>query len=449
MRVLLISPNTLVEPYPVYPLGLDYVAGALARDHETRIADMNEVGDWDSLGDVIRGFAPDVIGISVRNIDNTDTTNPKGFIEEYRRVVQVARRHSDAIVVCGGSGFTLFPDRILHTMDADYGIIGEGERLALLLHAIERGEDAATIPGVIRRGGGQRIPPPWQGEPVRDFDKGHSHLRFYLKHGGMLSLQTKRGCRLRCIYCSYPHIEGGALRFVPPAEAAKTALALQEAGAKYFFVTDSVFNSDLPHSMAVARAFKKAGVSIPWGAFFAPTRTPAEAFRMMADAGLTHVEFGTESLSNSMLASYRKPFSRDDVLCSHEAAVKAGLHIAHYFLLGGPGETPETLDETLSYAEGLEKAVLFFFCGIRIYPHTELYRISVREGRISGSRDLLDPVFYMAGTWDGDELTDRVRNQAKGRPNWILGSGGEQTARVLSRMYERGHSGPLWEYLIR
>ena len=449
MRVLLISPNTLTEPYPVYPLGLDYVAGALAPDHLVRIADMNAVGDWDSLGEIIRVFSPEVIGISLRNIDNTDTTDPKGFVEEYREIARVIRRNSDAMLVCGGSGFTIFAEQILDTVEADYGIIGEGERFALLLDAIENRKDTTNIPGVITRQSRKEIPDPWNKELVRDFHKGYSHVRFYLENGGMLNLQTKRGCNLRCIYCSYPHIEGRNLRFIAPEEVAETALELQEVGAKYFYVTDSVFNSDFPHSIAVARALKKADVTIPWGAFFAPTRHPDGYFRIMADAGLTHVEFGTESLSDTMLASYRKPFLLDHVLDAHEAAVDAGLHVAHYFLLGGPGETPDTLDETFSRAVELQKAVLFFFCAIRIYPHTKLYSIAIEEGKISRSRDLLEPVFYRANSIDKDEILRRVQNHAKDRPNWVIGSGGEQTARVLSRMYKHGHSGPLWEHLIR
>jgi radical SAM superfamily enzyme YgiQ (UPF0313 family) len=448
MRVLLVSPNRLVEPYPVYPLGLDYVAGALAPAHLVRITDMNDVGDLDSLSDVIRGFEPDVIGISVRNIDNTDTISPKGFIEEYRSVAEVVRRSSDAVLVCGGSGFTMFPEQILSTMGADYGVVGEGERMALLLDALEKGGDTTAIPGVIGRDGGGGIPGPWDKDPVRDFDKARPHVGFYLKNGGMLSLQTKRGCGLNCTYCSYPRVEGRHVRLISPEEVARTALGLQEAGARYFFITDSLFNADVSHSVAVARAFKKAGVTVPWGAFFAPVKTPVDYFQIMADAGLTHVEFGTESLSDGMLTSYRKPFTHEQVFLSHKAALSAGLHVAHFLLLGGPGETPDTLDETLSRADLLERAVLFFFCGIRIYPHTELFDIAVREGSISESRDLLEPVFYAANSMDKDEITGRVRNRAKGRFNWVIGSAGE-AAGVMSRMYKRGYSGPLWEHLIR
>ena len=96
MKVLLVSANTLREPYPVYPLGLDYVAGAIAENHQVQIVDMNSLGGYDSLAAVIKEFSPDVIGLSLRNIDNTDTTDPRGFIGQYRTIVDVIRKHSDA-----------------------------------------------------------------------------------------------------------------------------------------------------------------------------------------------------------------------------------------------------------------------------------------------------------------------------------------------------------------
>jgi len=234
-----------------------------------------------------------------------------------------------------------------------------------------------------------------------------------------------------------------------PEEIAAAACALQANGAKYFFITDSVFNSDCAHSLAVAEAFKKSGLSIPWGAFFAPLKQPEDYFQIMAEAGLTHVEFGTDSLSNPVLASYRKPFRDQQVFRTHQAAIDAGLHVAHYFLLGGPGENPQTLKETLAGVGNLEKSALFFFCGMRIYPDTELYDTAIEEGQIAEGRSILDPVFYRSPFIDSDEIVRQVKKEANRRLNWVIGAGGEETAKIISRMYQRGHCGPMWEYLIR
>ena len=447
MKVLLISSNTLTEPYPVYPLGLDYVTAAIANDHEVQIADMNTLKGYQPLLEIIRQFGPDMIGISLRNIDNTDSSDPKGFIGIYRELIQVIRNDSRALIVLGGGGLTIFPDETMDALDADYGVVGEGERLVLLLDALENQKDTTLIPGIITPKNRNPIPAPWNKKFCRNFQKDCTHLGYYLKNGGILNLQTKRGCPFKCIYCTYPHIEGRSKRLIPPAEVAETARCLQEAGAKYLFITDAVFNSDFSHNISIAREFKRTGLTIPWGAFFAPIQPPKDYFQVMAEAGLTHVEFGTESLSDSVLASYQKPYRVRHIYDAHQAAINARLHVAHYFLLGGPGEKVETLNDTLAGVENLKKSVLFFFCGMRIYPHTALYDIADAEGQIDKSQSLLNPFFYRSSLAT-DVIVQRVKERAAGRPNWVIGSGGSETASIISRLYERGHSGPLWEYLI-
>ena len=141
MKVLLISPNALTTPYPVYPLGLDYVADAIRSEHEVKILDINVEGGLKALGRAVRENGPDMVGLSIRNIDNTDKTDVYGFMEDYQACVKTVREHTQAPVVLGGSGFTLFPEQIMKELKAEYGVLGEGERLAALLRAMEKGED--------------------------------------------------------------------------------------------------------------------------------------------------------------------------------------------------------------------------------------------------------------------------------------------------------------------
>jgi radical SAM superfamily enzyme YgiQ (UPF0313 family) len=452
MKILLISPNTLTVPYPVYPIGLDYVAGSVASEHEVHITDLNTVS-LDALEQQLVEYEPEIIGLSCRNIDNTEAGDPLCFINEYKKLVSWLRSRSKAVLVCGGSGFNIMPKKILPALGADYGLVGEGERFGLLIDALHDGRDPLRIPGVIAASSTAAVPekkaPPWDGLQQRAFKREAEHNRFYLEHGGMLNLQSKRGCSFRCIYCPYPHIEGKKHRLVKPEQVADTALELQAAGAKYLFITDSAFNSDVAHSLAVAKAFKNAGLAIPWGGFFAPVRLPSEYFAVMADAGLAHVEFGTESLSDSMLKNYRKPFQAQDVFTAHQQALDAGLHIAHYFLLGGPGEAAATVTESLDNREKLNKTVSFYFVGIRIYPGTALYDIALDEGKITAATNLLEPVFYEPDGISRERIDSLVTTRADSRINWIVGSGGTQAASTVSRMHARGYTGPLWEYLIR
>jgi hypothetical protein len=179
MKVLLISANKVREPYPVYPLGLDYVAGALAADHDVNVLDLNQLPAGMDLEGAIGAFGPDIVGISLRNIDNTDVADPKGFVPHYQAVTQTVRRACDAPIVLGGSGFTIFPERLMALLEADYGIMGEGERLQMLLQALEQGADPLAIKGVIGR--------------LRDTRGG---ARAVAARGGTQIRTRRRACRL-------------------------------------------------------------------------------------------------------------------------------------------------------------------------------------------------------------------------------------------------------------
>jgi len=349
--------------------------------------------------------------------------------------------------VLGGSGFSIFPAELLDAVEADGGIVGEGERLRAVLDAWEQGAPTDGLPGLVVRGNAAVRPGAWGGPPSRRWRPDSPHVGHYLQSGGMLNLQSKRGCPLRCTYCTYPAIEGHEVRVFEPAGVAQTARALQDAGARFLFFTDASFNLDPQHNLAVADALRAAGVSIPWGAFFAPVAPPAGYYQRLAASGLTHVEFGSEALSPTLLASYGKPFGVRDVHAAHAAAQAAGLHAAHYFLLGGPGETESTLRETLDGAERLERAARFFFVSVRIYPGTPLHRRAVEEGQVPAERSLLEPTYYRCGI-AAERILERVAERARGRLDWVTGSGGDRMARVVARLHARGATGPLWERLI-
>lgn len=453
MRVLLLSPNRLRFPYPVYPLGLDYVASALSERHEVRILDLCPLADaevWPAVTEAIGGFAPRVIGISVRNIDNTEATNLKEFVGEVTVLVRAIRRETRAPIVLGGAGFTLYPQEVLAATGADFGLVGEGERAGPLFDALAEGRDPSALPGVVRPGGGAPLLDPIPAEDMgcRPVPTPNPALGFYLSSCGILSLQTQRGCVFRCVYCTYPAIEGRRVRPRPAEDVAREAVALQAVGARYLFLTDSVFNANPDHCLAVAAAFRRAGLAIPWGAYFAPLAPPEGFYDRMAEAGCQHVEFGTETLSDRMLLRIRKSFRRADVLLAHRAARSAGLHVAHFLILGGPDETAETLEETFAAAEDLRDAVLFFFCGMRVFRGTELARIAVEDGQVEEGASLLAPVFYRPPQLALADVEARLRARAAGRSNWIVGGGEERTRQATRRLYARGHTGLLWEHLV-
>ena len=95
-----------------------------------------------------------------------------------------------------------------------------------------------------------------------------------------------------------------------------------------------------------------------------------------------------------MLRNYKKPFNIKDVFTSHELATNAGIMLPIIFSLAAREKAALHARESLTNAEQLTKTIFFIFCGMRIYPHTELYEIALREGQISKLNSLLAPVFY-------------------------------------------------------
>ncbi len=151
MRVLLISANTEQINMPVLPLGLAYIAAALD-EHGHRVKMLNlmlKTNTQKALHETIDKFKPEIIGISVRNIDDQNMENPKFLLETVMDVVANCRKYSDATIVLGGAGYSIFPQATLDFLKADIGIQGEGESAFItLLKKLQQKKDLSKIPGL-------------------------------------------------------------------------------------------------------------------------------------------------------------------------------------------------------------------------------------------------------------------------------------------------------------
>ena len=115
MKVLLVSPNVESLPDPVFPLGLAYITAALEKNRiRHQVLDLYFVQDYEAaIESAVNSFQPDIIGLSLRNIDNVSYPNYISYLPFYGQVVQTIRRQSQGLIVLGGSGFALMPDSIL------------------------------------------------------------------------------------------------------------------------------------------------------------------------------------------------------------------------------------------------------------------------------------------------------------------------------------------------
>jgi radical SAM superfamily enzyme YgiQ (UPF0313 family) len=455
-RVLLVSINTEDQPQPVYPLALDSLRDALRRGgHEARLFDCwKAAADGASIGETLREFKPDLVGVSVRNIDNNQSVGTRVYLPDLLAALAEIRGATAAPIVLGGSGYSLFPRELLRLSGAEAGVVGPGEGvIAALADRAAAGAPLAGAPDVpglaFRRSGKIVVNPPRQPESLAGAIARDPELaKAYWRAGGALNIQISRGCPHACVYCTYPLLEGRRRAGRPVGDAVDEIRVLHErTGADNFFIVDSVFNADPAAARSFADELIRRGPRVRWSAFFTPAGvTRADAERWKA-SGLEGVEFGTDALAAETLRSYGKPFGVEAAQAAAEACAAADLPYVVYLIFGGPGETRETLDETIARALALPRAVICAFAGMRIYPGTPLARRAADEGVIHEGESLLDPRFYLSPALDAGAIYQRCRELGE-RPNWLVVGGGiEEKGARAAALRRRGRKGSLWQLL--
>lgn len=442
-RVFLLSSNVTCEPFPVYPLGMAMVAAALAgRGHQVRQFDFLAAGRSEAaLEEAVRAFAPEVVGLSLRNIDNVDSFCGESgwYLAQARQLVARVRQATDAPVVIGGPAFSIMPAEILAYVGADYGIAGEGEhRFPALVERLGRGEKPEPVQeNSFLLAGGEIGAPLLEPELVR----------FYLDQTGMLNLQTKRGCPFACSYCSYPQLEGCGFRARPAAAVVEELRRIRdEHGVDTFFFTDSVFNDPSGHHLQIAEELLRQNAGIRWCAFFRPQGLAQGDLALMKRSGLYALELGTDAASDTALAGIGKGFTFAEAEAVNRACVEERLPCAHYVMFGVPGETPATVVEGLDNLARLEQCVVFAFSGIRILPGTHLHAQAVREGVVAAETSLLKPSYYFSPAVDPEWMNATITASFRGRRDRIFPPSEGQIR--LAVMHRFGFRGVLWDHLV-
>jgi radical SAM superfamily enzyme YgiQ (UPF0313 family) len=379
MNVLLISANTETTNMPPLPLGAACVAAALEKaGHETHLVNLMSSGDPESaVRQSIEEYRPDVIGISVRNIDDQNMQAPRFLLPAVKETVAVCRKHSKARIVAGGAGFSIFPEAARKYLGVDAGIAGEGE---------------AAFPGLLAGrpaapGGLNDFPLP---VPDRWIPRGPDRAEL------RIPVQTRRGCPLDCSYCSTSLIEGRALRRRSLDAIMDWLMNLREAGIRRLYFVDNTFNLPPFYAKDLCRRMIEANLGMDWWAIVYPKWIDEEMVWLMARARCTSVSLGCESGSEPVLRQLNKRFSPKEVREVAGMFRDAGVERRGFLLLGGPGETRESVEESLAFAHSLQLETLKITVGLRIYPGTALAKTAAAEGQIRADDDLLLPRFYLA-----------------------------------------------------
>ncbi len=461
LNILIIATNRNRYPAPVLPYGACMVAEAsAAAGHRVRLLDlMFQADPVAAVAAALRSFPADLIGLSVRNLDNNDVQAPVEYVSQLLEICGALRGLTTAPLVLGGAALGVMPEALLRRTGAAAAVLGDGEAAFPVLLQAWNG-DSGGFQGVPRlawldhgrlqvsaadRGtlASARITPRFE----RWLDP-----RPYRANLAAAPLQTKRGCPFSCIYCTYGLSEGREYRLVPPQEAAAAVQRLAGRGWRDIEFVDNVFNAPYDHALELCEHLaRKPTAARLLTLEVNPAFIDRRLLKAMGQAGFVGLGVTAESAAEPVLSGLKKGFQRQQLEQAAAALQGSSLPIFWIYLLGGPGETEETVAETLNFAQRTLRPgdAAYFNVGIRIYPGTELEHLARRQGVLSAAAtEMLTPAFYIAPELDLKRTLDQVRLAAAQNLNLLHSASlSHPWLPAVSRWFGRlPLKGPLWRH---
>jgi radical SAM superfamily enzyme YgiQ (UPF0313 family) len=467
--ILLVNPNQM-QP-PVAPIALDYLASAL-KDSGHRVDLLDLCFSTDPFADIRRYFTSNsasIIAITLRNTDDTTFITRDFFLPRIKRIAECIRECTDAPIVIGGSGFSVAAEAVLEFCGLDLGIWGEGEYgLPLLVDRIAKGEDYRDVPGAVYRGkeGLQRNSATYidlakMPMPRRDTVDN----RRYYREGGMGGVETKRGCPKKCIYCADPLGKGSKLRLRSPSSVADEIKSLLDMGIEHIHICDSEFNYPYKHARSICREIIDRGLGsrLSWYAYCSPAPFDEDLARLFVQSGCAGVNFGVDSANDCILRTLGRDYTSEDVSRTADICHRSGLVFMYDLLLGGPGETRNSLRETIEAMKRMSPHRVGASLGVRVYPKTSLAKMILQQGPLETNPNLhgecdgsfLAPIFYLSAEL-GDDASQYLEGLIGVDERFMFMAGDSSSSNynyntntVLVNAIRDGYRGAFWDILRR
>lgn len=409
MKVLLISAylGRKGRELPSFPLGLAYLSGNL-KNHECTVFDPNVVErPFVETQKIIEKIEPDVIALSLRNIDTTQSWDRFSYFQQFVSMLRFVKRiRPDAKIVVGGTGFSVFPQEIMVKLpEIDYGVFLEGEYSFPEL--LEKMNHPERVSGVYLRNNGKvfftgrsksidfdHLP-----APPREFS--NLDIRNYKEVAYSIGVQTKRGCAFRCAYCTYPFLEGSKIRLRSPRKVVDEIENLINLyDIEELFFVDTVFNFPPDHAREICREIIKRKLHIKWTAWYREDYINKSFMIEARNSGCDLFEFSPDGGSQEALDILQKDTRIRDIIKTYELANEVeGIRVVYNFMYNVPGENSKTVADFYKFlfemvAKCWKRLEYVGLTNIRIYPHTKIYQIALKQGIINQKMDLLSPTFY-------------------------------------------------------
>jgi len=462
--ILLVNTN-IVQP-PVSPVGLEYVGESLVEAGlPVEVLDLAFEPDWRyALNRALRSSDPVAVGLAVRNTDDSSFLSRRSFLPWIRDVVSEVRRLTSACIVLGGVGFSITPEAVLDFTKADVGIAGDGEEAtASLLRCLMNGEDYSHLPNLVHWRDGTVVSNPRANVDLRQLPGPRRRLfdnRKYEQTGAMVGVETKRGCPQRCIYCADPLSKGREVRLRPPQMVADEFRDLVDQGVSWFHLCDSEFNIPIEHARDVCRAMVDSGLGdrVRWYTYCSPAPFDRELAGLMKSAGCAGINFGADSLDDGQLRRLGRAHSSADIGQLVRVLKDEGLNYMFDLLVGGPGETVDTVRATIDGVRRLNVPLVGISAGIRVYRGTplgdDLANSSLRGGLESGEGGEQGEMLFYLSPELGDDVSGLIADLADGDQRFLLlsapaeeGSYNYAGDDMLCRLIREGARGAYWDIL--
>jgi len=469
--ILLVNPNQMKPP--VTPVALDYLAQSLEeKGFKAEVLDLAFSTDAESdIQSALRRMDPVLIGVTVRNLDDSYLASQDFCLERTKKIIDCIKSHSRARLVLGGVGFSIAPEAVLDYCGVDWGICGEGEKpLLMLARQISGKGDVHNIPGLVFRAGMGFHRNPERSFPLKDAALGRrqavDNLR-YLREGGMVGFESKRGCNQGCSYCADPIAKGTRVRLRNPELVAEELANLYRQGIDHFHTCDSEFNIPENHALEVCRRIVKKGLGdkIRWYAYLSPKPFSKELARWMQKAGCVGIDFGVDHANEDMLKTLGRSHGDEDIISLAGLARAHGFSLLFDLLLGGPGETRKTIAEAIELMKETSPERVGISLGLRLYAGTPLFRKIQAQGLrkenpnlhgpVEGNPELLRPVFYLESGL-GEDIEDYLDGLIGDDRRFLFGNRKRLDRNynyndnsTLAKAIAGGYRGAFWDILRR
>lgn len=373
MRVLLINPFYPLSETPSPPLGLAYLGAALERAGiQVKILDY-VVYPYreDTLESVLNCFKPDIAGA-------TAVTMTFDHAKEILKKIKTINPH--VLTVMGGPHVTFCARETLETFpELDVVVLGEGEQTFVdLTKAVERAHHLDTVNGITYRIDSQ-INTTAKRKLIQNIDSLPLPARHLLPLGryrtlGLpISMTTSRGCPYKCIFCVGRKMVGANVRYHGIDRIVAELKDLANLKFQQVNIADDLFTANQKHCLSVCEEMIKRKIDIKWTSFARVDTVSKNLLSKMRAAGCTAVSFGIESANPDILKTIKKGITVQQVIDAVRICRRVGIRPYASFILGLPGETPETIKESAAFAAKLQQEGLAYgFHILTPFPGTEV-----------------------------------------------------------------------------